>query len=101
MFYTEEESELFRTVLLANHLFGRLAANFGQNYFVSHDHRSHDIYNKCPCDECGEKIPYNNSGIGMYHIITGQMMGGGGHILMSLTMSFDPNDDKNCLILIW
>ncbi|CAG2243103.1 unnamed protein product [Mytilus edulis] len=65
MFYTEEESELFRTVLLANHLFGRLAANFGQNYFVSHDHhRSHDTYNKCPCYECGEKIPYNNSGIG-------------------------------------
>ncbi|XP_063416329.1 uncharacterized protein LOC134697975 [Mytilus trossulus] len=64
MFYTKEESELFRTVLLANHLFGRLAANFVQNYFVSHDHRSHDIYNKCPCDECGEKILYNNSGIG-------------------------------------
>ncbi|XP_052078421.1 uncharacterized protein LOC127716300 [Mytilus californianus] len=64
MFYTDEESELFRTVLLANHLFGRLAANFGQNYFVSQDHRSHDTYNKCPCDECGEKIPYNISGIG-------------------------------------
>ncbi|CAC5358142.1 unnamed protein product [Mytilus coruscus] len=64
MFYTDEESELFRTVLLANHLFGRLAANFGQNYFVSHDQRSLDTYNKCPCDECGEKIPYNNSGIG-------------------------------------
>ncbi|XP_071126875.1 uncharacterized protein [Mytilus edulis] len=64
MFYTDEESELFRTVLLSNHLFGRLAANFGQNYYVSHDHRSHDTYNKCPCDECGEKIPYNNSGIG-------------------------------------
>ncbi|VDI84072.1 Hypothetical predicted protein [Mytilus galloprovincialis] len=64
MFYTDEESELFRTVLLANHLFGRLAANFGQNHYVSHDHRSHDTYNKCPCDDCGEKISYNNSGIG-------------------------------------
>lgn len=85
MFYTDEESELFRTVLLANHLFGRLAANFGQSYYVSHDHRSHDTYNKCPCDDCGEKISYNNSGIGMYLM----------HVCHSdLEFKLDPNDNK-------
>ncbi|XP_063407308.1 uncharacterized protein LOC134691045 isoform X1 [Mytilus trossulus] len=67
----EVNEELKVTVLLANHLLSRLtmprlstSARFGTHFFVANDYRSKDFYRRCPCGMCGEKIPYQNSGLG-------------------------------------
>ncbi|CAC5407025.1 unnamed protein product [Mytilus coruscus] len=52
-------------VIMANHLFSRLTANFGRNHFVTNQKRSKLDLVTCPCSRnCGEEIMYDNIGIG-------------------------------------
>ncbi|XP_063403076.1 uncharacterized protein LOC134687047 [Mytilus trossulus] len=53
------------SVIMVNHLFSRLTANFGRNHFVTNKKTSKLDLVTCPCSRnCGEEIIYDNIGIG-------------------------------------
>ena len=54
------------TVLLANHLFSKMAGALGKQYLVTNDH--HRKFYTCPCESqrCREEIEYGSSGIGRF-----------------------------------
>ncbi|CAC5407031.1 unnamed protein product [Mytilus coruscus] len=57
------------SVIMANHLFSRLTANFGRNHFVTNEKRSQLDLITCPCSRnCGEEIIYDNIGIGSEYL---------------------------------
>ncbi|CAC5407029.1 unnamed protein product [Mytilus coruscus] len=59
------QNEGYISVIMANHMFSRLTANFGRNNFVTYEKLSKFDLVTCPCSRnCGEEIMYDNIGIG-------------------------------------
>ncbi|XP_052087577.1 uncharacterized protein LOC127724598 [Mytilus californianus] len=57
------------SVIMSNHLFSRLTANFGRNHFVTNKKLSKWDLVTCPCSRnCGEEIVYDNIGIGSEYL---------------------------------